>query len=95
MKVKLFIIKTEDHYRLGTDAAVSVINEPPISREWTEPVTVELPEGYEAAEAADGSHYIYYEDEMCACGVNAAGDPVIFGDKGKHIPLKVIERGWK
>lgn len=94
MITKLYIVKTEDYYKFGTEATV-VLGEPPMSREWIEPVTVELPEGHEVAEAADTSKHIYRGDEICFCGVNAANIPVIFGDNGKHIPLKVIKRGWK
>ena len=59
MTTTLYITRTGDMIQTGKPAEVTLEEYPEISRTWTRRVTVELPAGFEAAEAGDGRKHIF------------------------------------
>ena len=59
MTITLYITRTGDMIQTGKPAEVTLEEYPEISRTWTRRVAVELPAGFEAAEAGDGRKHIF------------------------------------
>lgn len=93
MTTALYITRTGDMISLGQPAAVT-LDEYPVSRTWTRRVSVELPEGYEAARSMDGIRRIYRGSECCHLMVDAQENPEILDFERGHISLAVLAEGW-
>ncbi|MFR8953849.1 MAG: hypothetical protein ACLVH7_07040 [Flavonifractor plautii] len=97
MTTTLYITRTGDMIRTGKPAAVTLEEYPEISRTWTRRVTVELPAGFEAAEAGDGRKHIFRGSDCYELTANADGVPCIIDHTqrgGPFIPLRVLSEGW-
>lgn len=97
MKITLYITRTGDMIRTGKPAEVTLYEYPEISRTWTRRVVVELPDGFEVAEARDGCKHIFRGADAYELHANADGDPVIIDHTqygGPFIPLPIVTEGW-
>lgn len=97
MTTTLYITRTGDMIQTGKPAEVTLEEYPEISRTWTRRVTVELPAGFEAAEAGDGRKHIFRGSDCYELTANADGVPCIIDHTqrgGPFIPLRVLSEGW-
>ena len=97
MTTTLYITRTGDMIRTGKPAEVTLDEYPEISRTWIRRIIVELPAGFEAAEAGDGSKHIFRSSDCYELTVNADGVPCIIDHTqrgGPFIPLRVLSDGW-
>lgn len=93
----LYITRTDDMIRIGTPAEVTLDEYPEISRTWTRRVTVELPAGFEVAEAGDGRKHIFRGSDCYELAANVGGVPCIIDHTqlgGPFIPLQILSEGW-
>ena len=77
----------------GKPAEVTLEEYPEISRTWTRRVAVELPAGFEAAEAGDGRKHIFRGSDCYELTANADGVPCIIDHTqrgGPFIPLPIL-----
>lgn len=97
MKTTIYITQTGEMIRTGSPAQVTLEEFPGISRTYTRRVVVELPDGFEVAEAGDGRKHTFRGPEMYELQVNKNGDPVIVDHTqhgGPFIQIPVLEEGW-
>ena len=97
MTTTLYITRTGDMIRPGKPAEVTLDEYPEISRTWIRRIIVELPAGFEAAEAGDGRNHIFRGSDCYALTANADGVPCILDHTqrgGPVIPLRVLSDGW-
>lgn len=98
MNTNVYITKTADMYRFGIPAKATLTEYPEVSRTWTRQVTVELPEGFEAAETIDGQRMIFRGNEAYHLATDSRENPVIIDHTqagGPYIPLPIIAEGWE
>lgn len=80
----------------GKPAEVTLEEYPEISRTWIRRVTVELPPGFEAAEAGDGRKRIFRGPDCYELTANVDDVPCIIVHTqrgGPFIPLRVLSEG--
>ena len=96
MTTTLYITHTGDMIHTGKPAAVTLDEYPEISRTWIRRVTVDLPAGFEVAEAGDGRKHIFRGSECYELTANADGVPCIIDhtSRSSYIPLRVLSDGW-
>lgn len=97
MTTTLYITRTGGMIRTGQPATVTPDEYPEISRTWIRRVTVELPAGFEVAEAGDGRKRIYRGSDCYELTASADGVPCIIDHTqrgGPFIPLRVLSDGW-
>lgn len=97
MKTTLYITRTGDMIEYGKPAEVTLSEYPEISRTWVRRVVVDLPEGFEVAEAQGGSKRIYKGSECYSLISDTAGNPVIVDHtqpRPQYIPLPILREGW-
>lgn len=95
--ITLYITRTGDMIQTGKPAEVTLEEYPEISRTWTRRVAVELPAGFEAAEAGDGRKHIFRGSDCYELTANADGVPCIIDHTqrgGPFIPLPILSEGW-
>lgn len=92
----IYIIRTEDHYRMDKPATVSLTEPQDLSRTWYERLIVELPEDFRVGCNIYGEPLIYRDSDGYDLHVDRDGNPVIIDHtaRGKYIPLAVISVGW-
>ena len=78
MTTTLYITRTGDMIRPGKPAEVTLDEYPEISRTWIRRIIVELPAGFEAAEAGDGRNHIFRGSDCYELTANA--------DRGRLCP---------
>ena len=66
----------------GKPAEVTLEEYPEISRTWTRRVAVELPAGFEAAEAGDGRKHIFRGSDVRGLGHLTISSPPALGYRG-------------
>ena len=97
MTTTLYITRTGDMIQTGKPAEVTLEEYPEISRTWMRRVEVELPDGYEVAEAGDGRKHIFCGSDCYELTANADGVPCIIDHTqrgGPFIPLPILSEGW-
>lgn len=97
MKATLYITRTGDMIELGQSACVTLDEFPEISRTWTRRVLVDLPAGFDVAEAGDGRKHIFRGSDCYEMTANADGIPCIIDHTkqgGPYIPLAILSEGW-
>ncbi|WP_411655481.1 hypothetical protein [Anaeromassilibacillus sp. SJQ-1] len=97
MATTLYITRTGDMLQTGKPAEVTLDEYPEISRTWTRRISVDLPAGFEAAEAGDGHKRIFRGPDCYELTTNTDGIPCIIDHPqrgGPFIPLRVLSEGW-
>ena len=97
MTTTLYITRTGDMIRTGKPAEVTLEEYPGISRTWIRRITVDLPAGFEIAEAGDGRKHIFRGADCYELTANADGVPCIIDHTqrgGPFIPLPILSEGW-
>lgn len=97
MKTTLYITRTGDMIQFGRPAEVTLEEFPEVSRTWTRRVVVDLPAGFEVAEAMDGHKRIFRGSECYELTINADEIPVIVDHTqsgGPFIVLPILSEGW-
>ena len=97
MTTTLYITRTGVMIQTGKPAEVTLEEYPEISRTWIRRVTVELPAGFEAAEAGDGGKRIFRGPDCYELTANVDDVPCIIDHTqrgGPFIPLRVLSEGW-
>lgn len=97
----IYITKDQKCYQFGLPPIVTLKEPDWVSRTWIRKLIVEIPAGYEIAEAIDGSMQIYDKNEKPQeFGTDKNEMPFIYEykvgcfDKCDKIPLKVLKEGW-
>ena len=97
MTTTLYIIRTGDMIQTGMRAEVTLDEYPGISRTWTRRVIVDLPAGFEVAQAGDYHKHIFRGSDCYELTVNVDNVPCIIDRTqrgGPFIPLSIISEGW-
>lgn len=96
METTIYIVATENCYRMGLEPKVQLWEPESISRTWIRRLTVELPDGFEVCENYYGEPIISRNKEGYDLATNKDGNPVIIDHtaNGKYIPLNVVSEGW-
>ena len=97
MTTTLYITRTGDMIQTGKPAEVTLDEYPEISRTWMRRVVVDLPAGFDVAEAGDGRKHIFSGSDCYEMTANADGIPCIIDHMkqgGPYIPLAILSEGW-